>query len=542
MSRSCRQLAAIKQAHAEWSASGRGERTATLERWGEILGISSRRLRDLFRQHGLVEAKEKTIRKNCRRYPHWEKWTEIIGAVKFSPDPDEGCLATVDAVRTALLNGMLPETAGAVPPRTWDRWMMELNIHNRAPQARRIRASEPNQQWYGDASRSKHFKVLRRLGGGDYLLEFQSRKAGPYANKPEREQGDRLWVYGFADDCSSLEIDKYMVARGENAEDFLRALDWAMARPAGDLIMRGRPLNLKIDNGPARKSLLACDAFMRCGIGLPPRKPNHSRGGGRVERPFRTLWQSFEQTWWPEARSRLNDGRGKLRLHLSELNEALQNYSIEYQHRPHPSISGMTRAQVWLQIAYAGLVEIAPGAVFSGYKQHTRKLDAAGWFSYRGKKWMVRDLHSCTVDVYEDIESNLFIRDAKGYGHKVRPAVEDELGIYRAQKAGRRDGLVAGLSGEITPIYSVPQAEQKVVAMPPRVTRTVEAKLPFTEPGTYRTVEEALSALIDRTGVERWRQFDEEAIGALRAHLEKDLTESAVSELARDLRAAIASA
>ena len=541
MTRSCRQLAAIKQAHAEWSASGRGERTATLERWGEILGIGSRQLRQLFRRHGLVDAARPAIREGSRKYPDWIRWTEIVGAVKHSPDPDEGSLATEQAARIALLNGMLPEAAGGVPTRTWDRWMAELDIHSRESQARRIRAGEPNLQWYGDASRSKNFKVLR-LDGGDYVLEFQARKEGPYANKPEREQRLRLWIYSFVDDTSSLQLARYMIAKGETAEDLLRALDWAMARPADDLILRGRPLNLRLDNGPAHRSLKANDAFMRCGIGLPESAPYNKRAGGRVERPFRTLWKSFEKTFWPESRSRKNDGRGKLRIRLSELNQSLGNYLVEYQHRQHPSLAGMTRAQVWLQIAHTGLVEIAPGAVYNGYKQFRRTLDAAGWFSYRGEKWAVQDLHSCTVDVYEDIGGNLFVRDAKGYGHRVMLAVEDELGTYRAQKAGRRDELVAGLSGEIASIYAGAPAVPNVVAMPPRVTRTVEAELPFAEPGTYRTVEEALSALVDAVGVERWRQFDETAIGALRAHLEKDLTEAAVSELARDLRAAIATA
>ena len=542
MSRSCRQLAAIKQAHAEWSASGRGERTATLERWGEILGISSRQLRDLFRRHGLVEGRGAAIREGSRKYPDWTRWTEIVGAVKHSPDPDEGTLATEQAARIAVLNGMLPEAAGSVPTRTWDRWMGELGIHNRAPQARRIRSGEPNFQWYGDASRSKNFKVIRRLDSGDYLLEFQARKTGPYANKPEREQRLRLWIYSVVDDASSLQLARYIVGTGENAEDLLRTLDWAMARPADNLVLRGRPLNLRLDNGPAHRSLKSNDAFMRCGIGLPPSAPYNKRAGGRVERPFRTLWESFEKTFWPEVRSRKNDGRGKLQVRLSELNQALTNYLVEYQHRRHPSIAEMSRAQVWLQIAHTGLVEIAPGAIYNGYKQFRRTLDAAGWFSYRGEKWMVENLHDCEIDVYEDLGGNLSARDARGYGHRVTPAVEDDLGVFRAQKAGRRDGLVAGLSGEIASIYSVPSAQQNVVAITPRVARTVEAEMPFAEPGTYRTVEEALSALVDRIGVGRWQQFDEETIGALRAHLESDLTESAVRELARDLRAAIASA
>jgi len=541
VNRACRQLAAITQAHAEWSTSGRGEKTAVLDRWGEILGISSRRLRDLFRKHGLVEGKAKSIRNN-RKYPDWSAWTEVVGAVKFSPDPDEGPLVTEQAVRAALLSGLLPAEAGGVPPRTWDRWMGDLEIHNRDSRSRRIRASEPNRLWYGDASRSKNFKVLRRLDGGDYLLEFQPRKEGPYANRPEREQRDRLWVYSFADDTSSDQIAHYMVARGENAEDLLRALDWAMARPADNLVMRGRPFNLRLDNGSAHRSLLANDAFMRCGIGLPPSKPHKKRAGGRIERPFKTLWKSFEKTFWPEVRARKNDGRGKLQLRLSELNQALGNYLVEYQHRPHPTLAGMTRAQAWLRIAYTGLVEIERGAIFNGYKQFRRVVDAAGWLSYKGKKWEVEGLHDCKIDIYEDIEGNLFARDSKGFGHKVIPAVEAEFGTYRAQTAGRRDELVAGLSGEIASIYAGAPAAPNVVAMPPRVRETVEAELPFAKPGTYRTAEDALSALVDAVGIGRWRQFDEQAIGALRAHLERDLTESAVRELARELRAAIATA
>ena len=542
MGRSCRQLAAIQQAHAEWSAAGRGGRTATLERWGEILGISSRRLRDLFRRHGLVDAARPAIREGSRKYPDWVAWTAELGAVKYSPDPDEGPLATEQAARIAVLNGILPEAAGSVPTRTWDRWMAELDIHNGASQARRIRSSEPNFQWYGDASRSKNFKVLRRLDSGDYLLEFQARKTGPYANKPEREQRLRLWIYSVVDDASSMQLARYMVGTGENAEDLLRTLDWAMARPPDNLVLRGRPLNLRLDNGPAHRSLQANDAFLRCGIGLPPSAPYNKRGGGRVERPFKTLWKSFEKTFWPEVRSRKNDGRGKLQVRLSELNQALTNYLVEYQHRRHPSIAEMSRAQVWLRIAHTGLVEIAPGAIYNGYKQFRRTLDAAGWLSYRGEKWAVADLHDCEIDVYEDLGGNLFARDSKGYGHRVRPAVEDDLGVFRAQTAGRRDELVAGLSGEIASIYAGAPAAPNVVAMPPRVRETVEAELPFAKPGTYRTVEDALSALVDAVGVERWRQFDEQTIGALRAHLENDLTESAVRELARELRAAIATA
>jgi len=541
MRRGC-QIVLLKQAHTEWSAAGYGERTAVLARYSETLGVGPRQIRALFVRHGLAGGKPKRTRQEARRYPHWQAWSEVVGAVKHSPPIDEGPMPTEIAVRTSAQSGLIPAEAEGVPVRTWDRWLTELGVHCAESRARRLRAGEPNQAWYADASRSKHFKVIRALSDGDYELEFQDRREGPYANKPEREMRLRVWVYAVVDDNSSMALARLAIAGGENALDFLRFLDWAMARPADNLILRGRPLNLVLDNGPVKVSLKGDDAFQRCGIGLPPRAPYNKRAGGRVERTFRTMWSRFEKSFYGRVRALRNEGGGKLRLKLSELNEALGNYLIEYQHRPHPTFAEMSRAQAWLRIAHTGLVEIAPGAIFHGYKQAKKKLDDAGWFRHKGRAWEVEGLHGCEVYIYEDLEGNLFARDSKGYGRRVIPAVEAEFGEYRGQRKSRRDELVAGLSGEIASIYSGAPAVPNVVAMPPRVARTVEAELPFAAPGTYRTVEEALSALVDAVGVERWRQFDEEAIGALRAHLEGELTESAVRELARDLRAAIATA
>lgn len=514
----------IGNAFGQWQNAPGGSKGAVLKSFSQILGVGERQIRRLFVKYGYLKTTKSLIKKTpSKTYPHRKQWSEIVAVYKFSPPADEPPMVTIDAIETALLAGALPPEAKQVPERTFNRWLNDFGLIQKSKRARRTRSDQPNQVWHADASTSNHWHVAKQLPDGDYLLRFDPKKQGAYKNKAERLQKLRVWCYLAVDDCSSAQVGQFHISNGENSRDFLRFLDWAMARTDRSKSMPyGKPLNLLLDNGVVKRSLKGNDAFLRCGIGLPNRAPYNSRGGGRVERGFRTMWKRLESSFWPAVRAQKEAGNGPLTITLSELNKTLINYYHKINNKAHPTIAKQTKHSVWMKISHTGLIEIAPGALFNGFFQLKKHVEIDGTFKHKGATWSVIGFHDGHGHICEDVNGVITFVDLKGVGYHVEAFVEHPFGQYRAEKQSPLEKLDIPITANINSIYSNP--ETTMAHMAPRVVETTEADLPFTQPGMFANIDEATKYLIKGIGASTWRDQNDYYRTKLQEMLAEDLS------------------
>lgn len=119
---------------------------------------------------------------------------------------------------------------------------------------------------------------------------------------PDDDTEAKLLLASVVDDRSGVTYQEYFASEGENALMALRFLFNAMAeKPQKDLPFQGIPKVLYMDNGPVAKSLVFRRTCEQLGIQIMTHLPQGSdgrrttaRSKGKVERPFRTIQDSFE--------------------------------------------------------------------------------------------------------------------------------------------------------------------------------------------------------------------------------------------------------
>lgn len=524
----------ITLAWEAWQASPHGSKIHTLDQYAKTMDIGDRQLRRLFVGNGLEESPEPSISGSRKlKYTRQESWVSIVASIKTSPPADEGQLVTAMAVTIALRQGLIPEEAKEVSRGTWDRWLRKYSLQQKEKRANRIRSRTPNQAWYVDFSRSNNFNVVRSLGDGDYLLSFDPAKKGPFKNEAQKKERLRVWISSAVDDCSSYTKQKYFIATGENALDALAFLEWCMCKEDDSkLLMYGRPLNVILDNGSTKKSSMAKNAFGNCGIGLPGRTAYNSKAGGRVERPFRTLFARFEMPFW--ALQKANPEK-KLELTLSELNRQCENYLLELNNMPHPTDKSLTRAEMWMKILHSGVVEIPKGALYVGFRQHTRTVAIDGTLKFGGKTWLVIGTENVRGHVFEDMNGVLTFRDPSGISYRVKPFEEIPFGEYKGIKNLPVENLDYPEMINPQSYYNDNQQAANLVSMPPRITEVVVPSKPFAEPGDYPDVAIAIADLIQLIGGAMWSMLAEESKTGLSNKIAGDLSFNNVQNIADQL-------
>lgn len=484
-----------------WQNAPRNHKTSVVENWAIICGVSNHTIYRVLPTH---RQRKKGERKSADR----ESVSRIIAGIKNSPPDHRGVISTADAMKIALIHNKIPPGYADVHHSSIDRVIRDLGLNAKRRRVERFQAEYPNEMHHVDASSSNCFYISKALPGGDFLLRLH-RGNKDYKNKPIPVDGLRPWIYGMTDDNSGCHCCRYVAAKGENATHNMEFLAWAWweqpdkcfwgvpAHPSAD--KRGK---IKGDHGPMMESPAAKDFFERCGVEIDPSAVLNKETHGKIERPWRTLWQKFELPFFA-----MSDWK-HFEITMSELNSQLINYSIDYNEMPHRFERKLSRRQVWERISLHGGVVILPNDAL----ETIAKSDITRTVTQEGIVWLdniayeVKGLHDAKVKVIIGVyDKKMVVEDLKdGRKYEVEGFVPNKLGEYNTnpetgQQLMRKEA--EKLEGITIPLYSaegraalaapVSDAPRKVLKMPTRVKETLQLVNPLNL-DSYHTVDEAL--------------------------------------------------
>ncbi|HIJ95809.1 MAG TPA: hypothetical protein HPP94_08760 [Desulfuromonadales bacterium] len=447
----------------EWKTAPFGTKRQVVNDWAERLGISPETLyrsmpTDRIRRKGDVKIEGIVAA------------AATIAAIKRRPPEHKGEITTAAAVKIALENGAIAESYADVSISTFDRTMREMGLNRRQRRIQRYQAERPNQLHHVDASSSKNFWVSKALKNGDFVLKLHAGIAG-YKNKPVPIRL-RPWIYGLTDDYSGVHCARYIAALGESAGDNMDFLSWAWSKN-DDSFFFGLPENIKGDQGPMMKSDGAPDWFGRLGIEIDGSIALNKESHGKIERPWRTMWQSFELPFFVES-----DWK-HFEITLSELNRRFMIYQEEYNSRKHRFERTITRRQAWQKISlYGGATALPENALRTVVKRWKRTVDAAGVFPIDNVLYEVKGLHSATVWVYQGIFADMMmvVDERDGRKYEVENFAPNKYGEYTAHTETPHQQAVKAareLDGLTNTLYTEhPVRAANVTQFPTRIKET----------------------------------------------------------------------
>jgi hypothetical protein len=472
-------LAMVK---SEWAGAGFGYRTQVIEKWAKLLDVSKQTL------YKAVDTGRKRTGK--RLIDGIEEAALIVAQIKSRPPEHRGQLTTQDAVDIAVTNKLITE--GLAHVATFDRIIRELGANKQRRRIERFQAEFPNEMHHVDASSSNCFYVQRALPDGDYVLKIYG-GTKDYKNKPVPIRL-RPWIYGLADDHSGFHIARYVAALGESAADNLDFLCWVWSQI-------GLPKKIKGDHGPMMSSDGIPEWFDRLGIEIDPSEVLNKDAHGKIERPWRTMWQRFELPFFAESEWK------KFEITLSELNKRFARYQEDYNSKPHRFERTITRRQAWQRVnLHGGIVTLPENALKTIVRRWSRKLGQDGCFSIDNEIFEVKGLHDAWVWVYKGMfeEKTVVVDQSTGTKYEVTNFVPNKLDEYSeapesAYQKVRKES--AKLEGIHNTLYTEDKmAPAKVRQIPTRVkeVRTIENPLDLDR---YASVQEAIAEFQTLTGI-----------------------------------------
>ncbi|MFZ2949192.1 MAG: hypothetical protein WA003_06875, partial [Desulfuromonadaceae bacterium] len=182
-------LAIVKR---DLNAAPQGGRTQVMQGWAARLDIS---VQSLYRS--IPQGRK---REGARQIDGIESASLIVAQIKSRPPEHRGQIATVDAVKLAIENGLIDESFSDVHVGTFDRVLREIGANKQKRRIERYQAERPNEMHHVDASSSNCLYVARELPDGDYVLKIYG-GTKDYKNKPVPIRL-RPWIYGLTDDHS----------------------------------------------------------------------------------------------------------------------------------------------------------------------------------------------------------------------------------------------------------------------------------------------------------------------------------------------------
>lgn len=396
-------LVMLAQAVREWEEAGHGMKKAVLRAWLPILGIGEQ---TIYREIKKLSRKRRQPRadKGRRKKPEYEAWTREIMRLKYSRHKGVRALATADAKRLALQWGLIPAEAAIMPEGTINRIAKELEIVPRPRRENRFEGAYPNRLHQVDASGSEYFYPAR-LVGGEWILRLRRQQM------KNKEQADRqrVWAWGLVDDYSGVRVARYVVAPGESARDGIEFLQWAWANLPEHAPFRGLPEILYLDNGALARTKAFQDFCRRLGVEIKTHEVYRPQASGKVESGWRDQWRRFEALFLRDP------GWERREISLNELNQELAAFRRESNQRPHRRLP-MSKEAAWLMgiNQRGGVVDIAPEAWGTIFRDASRNLDAAGCFNYKSQVYQVREIHACKVYVYEGLlDGSILVEDRR---------------------------------------------------------------------------------------------------------------------------------
>jgi len=522
--------AVLAMMNADLAASPKGGRTRVVADWAERLGMSYQTLYRSIPASGKRTGKK---REGKRQIEDIEKAALLVAQVKNRPPEHRGQITTKDAVQIAVANGLIP--LGMAHVATFDRVIREIGANKQRRRIERFQADRPNEMHHVDASSSNCFYVHRELPGGDFMLRIYG-GTKDYKNKPVPIRL-RPWIYGVVDDYSGFHVARYIAALGESAGDNLDFLCWAWSQNA-DKELFGLPEKIKGDHGPMMSSDGIPEWFERLGIEIAPSEVLNKDAHGKIERPWRTMWQRFELPFFAES-----DWK-KFEIPLSELNERFRRYQRDYNEMKHRYERTISRRQAWLKInQYGGAIGLPEDAIKTVVKRWSRKVGQDGCFSLDNVIYEVKGLHDAWVWVYQGMFENktVVVSQATGEKYEVEDFTPNRLGEYsEAPESGYQQVRKAAveLQGLKNTLYTEDRAAPvNVLQIPTRVKEVKPLQNPL-DLDSYCSLKEALADFQCLSGVILEEGNSEEVAALIR---ENGLSRRYVIGLAAEVQAEQAS-
>lgn len=511
----------LDQVRSELDSVPYGCRGVFMKRWAATLGISKKSL------YGYLSGR-KGRKTGDRKIKGIEDHAAVIFRIKIKPPEQFGVLSTDQAIEIAVREGLVPEELRG-KKSTIDRVIRDLGLQKKKRRYQRYQAARPNQVHHVDASTSNTFYPYKKLPNGDYELRVHTRKTKGYKSTPN-PLGVRLWLYGMTDDHSGVVYANYIVATGESLMDNLMFLCRAWEE-SQEKEFFGVPEMLIADKGPLTRGKPGPEFFDRLNVDLYKSVPGNKEANGKIERAWRTVWQSFEKQFL------IRRDLKNFSITLSELNEHFQNFQAEYNDKPHRYEKGISRIQAWRRINLnGGAVAIPENAISTAVSKKERTVGADGCFSIDGHSYEVKGLHDAKVWVFKGLfKDKMVVEDqATGKRYDVEDFKPNEIGEYTGHKLTPYQ-LAKAAADEMdltTSLYATPKDPGNVVQMPARIRETLSVEDPL-DTGVYRSMEEAMGDFISFSGYmppREHRQMIETLI------LENRLSRRYVVDLAADVQ------
>jgi len=381
------EAATLQMVKRDLERAPHGGKTHLAKKWAKCLKMS---VQTLYRHLEIGQE-----RQGERQIKGIEAAARLIAQLKVRPPEHRGRISTAQAVKNALDNGILEERFASVSVGTWDRVIREtVNLSERR-RVVRYQADYPNQLHHVDGSTSSCFYVHRRTDDGEYIYRIH-KGLKDYKNKPVPIRL-RPWIYGMTDDHSGVHCFRYVAALGENSVDNVQFLDWAW-RNRTDKEFFGLPEKIKGDHGPMMSEEAARAWFGLCRIDIDPSTPLNKEAHGKIERPWRTVWQSFELPFFMES-----DWK-RFEIAETELNRRALLFQAEYNSRPHRWERAFSRLQVWERINLrGGAVALPENALAAFARRIERTVTQEGVIWLDNTPYEVKGLHDAKVWVFQGI-------------------------------------------------------------------------------------------------------------------------------------------
>ncbi|MBN2427116.1 MAG: hypothetical protein JXK94_02140 [Deltaproteobacteria bacterium] len=515
----------------EWESAPYGYRSKVVEKWAKLTGYS---YQTIYR----ALSTDRKRKKGDYLTPGIEDAARKVALIKKRPPVDKGEISTDQAIQLAIQNRLIDPNFAEVSVATFNRVIQDLGLNQRKRRISRFQAQWANQLHHVDASSSNCFYVDDDLPGGDYLLKLFAGSKG-YKNKPVKVDRLRPWIYGVADDYSGVHAARYVVADGESLSDNLDFLSWAWSKKDESLFF-GLPERIKGDHGPMMKGKVAQSWFSEeegLGIKIEPSVPREKDAHGKIERPWRTMWQRFELTFFAES-----DWKD-FEITLSELQRRFLIYQQEYNARPHRFQKKISRMDAWRKsiTEHGGAVALSENAIRGVVRRYDRTVGQDGSLSLGGKIYEVKGLHCAKVYVYEGVFDNekIIVEDKKtGQKYEVEDFTPLPLDTFHSapetphQKAVKEAATLGGLHNTL---YQETKDQGKVTPFPTRIKETREIENPFDVGDAYPSLQAAMEALTAILGAPLLAKDGRKDIEKL--ILDNGLSRKCVSGLAEDLKA-----
>ena len=497
-------------------------------------------------------AKFRGGRKGARAPRIGKQLEQAVGTIWNYKSTPDGQIATETAQQLAFSEGAIPRIFSI---SSLNQAARALGLNPDAPYCRRVEAEYANQAHFVDASGSRHFQVVERAEDGEWILRVVRAEQ---RNKRWRD-GELLWIVSVIDDYSRVMSARYVVAPGESAAMVQETLIdvWRTGPPLG------MPEEFLIcDQGSFGKEQSTRALMEFYGIELVLGQPNNSQRNGRVERPFRSIKETFE-------RSFLTTHSIGARVRLSQLKEELTAFVAMTNERRHPIRRGHTKSDDWRRsIAFRAVRGCPADALRLATYRREAAVGKEGWVQHdnalleivglpaglRGKK--VTLVYNREGDLAAEHDGGTYpVRKAGAIvrgtysGKKAPPAREIEkaaaarprtgVGMYSKKRQAALRELGSEPSAPGRPVMGAAEGP-RVITPPPRLRAVQPAGDPFAGARAYPDLRAAKERITEVLHFPLHMALNAENLARVEALLtENGLERNYTNVLAAELKTAL---